>query len=131
MADPQRSDPSSPGWRPPAPPVHRETPEEAVQRLERDMEKLRALLQEHLVQREAVEEELRDSVAQYRLAAESLRRSEERYRSLFRRAAHGIFRTTPGGAFVDVNPALVKLMGSESEDELMALNMSTEVLCNA
>ena len=131
MADPQRPDPSDPGWRPPAPPVHRETPEQAVERLERDMEKLRALLQEHMLQREAVEEELRESVAQYRLAAESLRRSEERYRSLFQRAAHGIFRTTPDGAFVDVNPALVRMLGYESEAELLALNMSTAVYRDA
>ena len=127
MAEPQRPDPSNPGWRPPAPPVHRETPEEAVARLERDMEKLRALLQEHLLQREAVEEELRESVAQSRQAAESLRRSEERYRSLFERAAHGIFRTTPDGVFVDVNPALVRMLGYESADELLALDMSTAV----
>ncbi len=131
MADPQRSDPSNPGWRPPAPPVHRETPEEAVQRLERDMEKLRALLQEHLLQREAVEEELRESVAQYRLAAESLRRSEERYRSLFKRAAHGIFRTTPDGAFVDVNPALVEMLGYDSEAELLSVSMSNAVYRDA
>ena len=131
MDDPQRSDPSNPGWLPPAPPVHRESPQEAVARLERDMEKLRALLQEHLVQREAVEEELRESVAQYRLAAESLRRSEERYRSLFQRAAHGIFRTTPDGAFVDVNPALVRMLGYESEEELLTLNMSTAVYRDA
>ena len=131
MADPRQSDPSKPGWRPPAPPVHRETPEETVARLERDMEKLRALLQEHLLQREAVEEELRESIAQSRQAAESLRRSEERYRSLFERAAHGIFRTTPDGAFVDVNPALVKMLGYESEAELLALNMSTAVYRDA
>ena len=127
MADSQHSDAAPPGWRPPAPPVHRESAEEAVGRLERDMEKLRALLQEHLVQREAVEEELRESVAQSRQAAESLRRSEERYRSLFERAAHGIFRTTPDGVFVDVNPALVKMLGYESAEELLALSMSTEV----
>ena len=131
MADPQRPDPSDPGWRPPAPPVHRESPDEAVARLERDMEKLRALLQEHLMQREGVEEELRESIAQHRLAAESLRRSEERYRSLFQRAAHGIFRTTPEGVFVDVNPALVKMLGYESEDELLSLNMSTSVYRDA
>src|SRR5688500_1697570 len=131
MADPQRPDPSDPGWRPPAPPVHRETPEQAVERLERDMEKLRALLQEHMLQREAVEEELRESVAQYRLAAESLRRSEERYRSLFQRAAHGIFRTTPDVSVVDVNPALVKMLCYESEDELLSLNMSTAVYRDA
>src|SRR5688500_18719057 len=42
-----------------------ETRDEAVARLESDLEKLRALLREHMIQREAVEEELRASGEQY------------------------------------------------------------------
>ena len=219
-----------------APAAHRESSEEAISRLESDLEKLRALLREHLVQREGVEEELRSSGEQYRMLAESmedmvslhaedgsvlyispssmrltgippheylrgepwafihpedrdicikgalpavlrgesrtvevrvlcddggfrwveirarlvpaegrtprrvlcvsrdveqrhkaeeaLRRSEERYRLLFLRAAHGIFRTTPDGVFVDANPALVKMLGYESQAELLSVNMA-------
>lgn len=220
-----------------------ESPEETIARLERDLEKLRALLQEHLVQREAVEEELRASGEQYRILAESmedvvslhaedgsflylspsaermtgippheylrddgwtflhpedrqilagdvlpavlrgkpqmvevrtlcadgsyrwmeirmhllpsepgsprrmlcvardveqrhraedaLRQSEERYRLLFLRAAHGIFRTSPDGSFVDVNPALVKMLGYESQEEVLSMNISTSVYRDA
>ena len=49
-----------------------ETRDEAVARLESDLEKLRALLREHMIQREAVEEELRASGEQYRMLAESM-----------------------------------------------------------
>ena len=211
-----------------------ETRDEAVARLESDLEKLRALLREHMLQREAVEEELRASGEQYRLLAESmedmvslhgedggilyvspssskltgiapheylsdspfefihpedrqaaaaalkavlegeaptlevravcvdgshlwvemrlrlvpadgraprrvlcvtrdieqryraeeaLRRSEDRYRALFLRAAHGIYRTTPDGTIIDVNPALVRMLGYDSADELLGANI--------
>ncbi len=236
MADPRQSGSADQGSRPRPPVAHRESTEEAVARLEGDLDKLRALLREHLLQREAVEEELRASGEQYRMLAESmedmvslhaengailyispssmrltgvppheylrgepwafihpddrgicmdgalpavlrgesptvelralcgdgsvrwielrarlvaaegrnprrvlcvsrdieqrhkaeeaLRRSEERYRSLFLRAEHGIFRTDAEGAFIGVNPALVKMLGYESEQEMLTVNMS-------
>ena len=42
---------------------------------------------------------------------EALRRSEARYRSLILSAAFGIYRCTVGGRFLDVNPALVAMLG--------------------
>jgi PAS domain S-box-containing protein len=225
-SNPQRSRGGSP----------RETRDEAVARLEGDLEKLRALLREHMLQREAVEEELRASGEQYRLLAESmedmvslhaedgsvlyvspssskltgiapheylttdtlrfihaedrelaaqglaavlrgesptlelravchdgshrwvemrprlvpsdgraprrilsvtrdieqrhraeeaLRRAESRYRALFLRAAHGIYRTTADGTIIDVNPALVRMLGYDSVEELLGANIGT------
>src|SRR5687768_17678487 len=63
---PRGSDARTGGGSPP------ETRDEAVARLESDLEKLRALLREHMLQREAVEEELRASGEQYRLLAEHM-----------------------------------------------------------
>ena len=231
MAQP---DNSSPGSRTAGSPS--ESRDDAVTRLESDLEKLRALLREHMIQREAVEEELRASGEQYRLLAESmedmvslhgedgsilyvspssskltgipphqylksevfefihpddrevarltlaqvlggesptlelraicedgshrwvemrprlvpadgraprrilcvtrdieqrhraeeaLRRSEDRYRALFVRASHGIYRTTPDGTITDVNPALVRMLGYERADELIGANIGT------
>ncbi len=59
-----------------------------------------------------------------RRAEEALRRSEARYRSLIQGAAYGIYRTTLGGTILDANPALAHMLGYESVDALMALNMS-------
>jgi PAS domain S-box-containing protein len=48
------------------------------------------------------------------------RRAEERHRSLFDNAIEGIFQTTPEGRYIAANPALARIYGYESPDELMA-----------
>jgi PAS domain S-box-containing protein len=49
----------------------------------------------------------------------ALVRSEEKYRDIFENAVEGIFQTTPDGCYLQVNPALVKMYGYESPEELM------------
>ena len=48
----------------------------------------------------------------------ALREAEEKYRSIFENAIEGIFRTTPEGRYLDANPALAKIYGYESDDDL-------------
>ena len=52
-------------------------------------------------------------------AEEALRKSEEKFRNIFENAIEGIFQTTPEGKFLSVNPALARMHGFESPDELM------------
>jgi diguanylate cyclase (GGDEF)-like protein/PAS domain S-box-containing protein len=59
------------------------------------------------------------AVEQQRATAE-LRASEAKYRTLFEDALEGIYRTTPGGRILAANPALVEMLGFESEAELLA-----------
>ena len=49
----------------------------------------------------------------------ALREAERRYHSLFENAIEGIFRTSPDGHYLDANPALARIYGFESPDELM------------
>jgi two-component system cell cycle sensor histidine kinase/response regulator CckA len=58
---------------------------------------------------------------------EALRRSEARYRSLVESAAYGIYRSNMEGKFLDVNPALVSVLGYGNADEVLALNPRREV----
>src|SRR6202043_2483701 len=58
-------------------------------------------------------------------AEERLRRSEARYRSLIQGAAYGIYRTNDRGRLLEVNPALVAMLGYDSADELLALGETT------
>lgn len=44
--------------------------------------------------------------------------SEERYRALFDHLPIGIYRTTPSGEFVDVNPAMREMLRSAAADKL-------------
>src|SRR5580658_888615 len=41
------------------------------------------------------------------------------YRSMFENAIEGIFQTTPAGRYLNVNPALAKMYGYDSVDELV------------
>ncbi|WP_010585327.1 ammonium transporter [Schlesneria paludicola] len=53
------------------------------------------------------------------LAAEALRSAEEKYRSLFENSIEGIFQTSPDGRYLNANPALARIYGYESPDELI------------
>ena len=58
---------------------------------------------------------------------EALSQSEESNRALVEHATYGIYRSTPEGRFVSVNPALVKMLGCASEDELLQLDIGSDV----
>jgi PAS domain S-box-containing protein len=58
------------------------------------------------------------NIEQRKRAEDALRASEERTRALIDRAAYGIFRCTRDGAFLDVNPAFVEMLGLASPTDL-------------
>ena len=59
---------------------------------------------------------------------EALRRSEASHRSLILGATYGIFRCDVNGKFLAVNPALVAMLGYESEADLLAANLVHDVI---
>ncbi|ARA94908.1 hypothetical protein AWN76_018275 [Rhodothermaceae bacterium RA] len=64
--------------------------------------------------------------ARRRRAERILREEEERYRMLFERLPVGVYRTTPDGAIVAANPALIALLGFESLADLQRRNLEHE-----
>ncbi|MBX3006770.1 MAG: PAS domain S-box protein [Melioribacteraceae bacterium] len=56
----------------------------------------------------------------------AMRESEAKFRSLFENAVMGIYRTTPGGKVIMANPALLKMLGYNSFEELSNLNINQE-----
>ena len=63
---------------------------------------------------------------EFKQAQDSLRNSEERFRTVFENTVVGLYRTTPDGRILLANPALVKMMGYQSFEELMQLNLEKE-----
>ena len=57
----------------------------------------------------------------------ALKASEQRYRELFQNVTAGVFQTTGDGKFMAANPALVRMLGYDSEDELLELDISRDV----
>lgn len=60
-------------------------------------------------------------------AEEELRRSEANFRSLVEDAPFGIFRATLEGRILQANPALVRMLGYDSEAELCKLNLASDI----
>jgi diguanylate cyclase (GGDEF)-like protein/PAS domain S-box-containing protein len=60
-----------------------------------------------------------------RLAEAALKASEVRYRRLFDNVMEGVYSSTCEGRFVSVNPALARMVGLSSADELLSLSTET------
>jgi two-component system, cell cycle sensor histidine kinase and response regulator CckA len=61
---------------------------------------------------------------------QALRRSEARYRSLVQSSVYGIYRASLQGRFLDVNPALIAMLGYESAEEVLLLDPEKNVFAN-
>jgi diguanylate cyclase (GGDEF)-like protein/PAS domain S-box-containing protein len=61
---------------------------------------------------------VQDTTARRR-AEEALRESEAKYRAIFDNAVEGFFQTTPEGRFIIVNPALARIYGYSSPQEVV------------
>jgi diguanylate cyclase (GGDEF)-like protein/PAS domain S-box-containing protein len=74
----------------------------------------------------AVEEKTRREELNY--SEKELRHSEAHYRALVENPTYGICRFEVNGRFLDVNEALVAMLGYGSKGELMAVNLATEII---
>src|SRR5271156_4771269 len=62
-------------------------------------------------------------LAALRAAQENLRRSEKNFRSLVTNAPYGICRCDSTGQLLDVNPALLAMLGYSSPDEIVGKHL--------
>jgi two-component system, cell cycle sensor histidine kinase and response regulator CckA len=62
---------------------------------------------------------------------QALRRSEARYRSLVQSSVYGIYRSSLEGRFLDVNPALITMLGYASAEEVLLLDPEKDVFALA
>lgn len=58
------------------------------------------------------------NISERKYAEQELRDAEEKYRGIFENATEGIFQSSPSGRYLNVNPALAKLYGYDSPEEL-------------
>jgi PAS domain S-box-containing protein len=70
-------------------------------------------------------------VTERKRAEEALRRSESGFRSVVEDAPYGIYRTSLTGRFLQVNPALQKMLGYESTEELLRRDLANHIFRHA
>lgn len=63
--------------------------------------------------------EMFSNTIERRRTEEVLRQTEAKYRSIFENAAEGICQTSPEGRYISVNPALAKILGYDSPEDLI------------
>jgi len=58
-------------------------------------------------------------LTQLREAQKKIIQGEQKYRSIFENAVEGIFQTTPEGRYISANPALAKMFGYDSPEQVI------------
>ena len=61
-------------------------------------------------------------------AQKDLRRTESHYRALVENPVYGICRCTMEGKFLEGNEAMAAMLGYESKEELLELNLATDII---
>ena len=56
-----------------------------------------------------------------------LKSSQESYQRLFKHVGCGVFISSKKGRFLDVNPALLKILGYQDKEEFLSLDLATDV----
>jgi len=70
---------------------------------------------------------LMEDITESKKAEKKLKLSEAKFRSLFENAFDGIYQSTPEGRIISVNPALVRMLGYDSEEELLGVDISHDL----
>lgn len=92
----------------------------------KDEDKTKEQLIDELLQLRQRIAELEKSETKRKEAAEALRDSDEKFRTLVENVNIGVYRNTAGphGHFIQANPAIAKMFGYDSVDEFMEVRVS-------
>ncbi|MCC7054169.1 MAG: PAS domain S-box protein [Gemmatimonadaceae bacterium] len=66
-------------------------------------------------------------MSERRLAQQTLMRTRANYDALVRRAVYGVYRAERNQRMLDVNPAMLELLGYDTREELLALDLARDV----
>ncbi|MDP3312233.1 PAS domain S-box protein [Lutibacter sp.] len=80
-----------------------------------------------LINNELTINELKDLAKNQNQELAHLREVSLKYQNLLDNSIDGIYRSTPEGKFIEVNNGLVKMLGYKSKDEVLALDIATEL----
>ena len=65
-----------------------------------------------------------------RKLTKSLQKGDEKYQNLFNNSIDGIYKSTPEGKFIEVNSSLVNMLGYDSKEEILAIDIRSQLYFN-
>ena len=92
---------------------------EKTKQLEEARDALQNKVKDRTSKLERANTQLKIEIAERKVIGEALRKTEKKYRTIFENAVEGIYQTSPSGRFLSANPALARILGYESPEELM------------
>ena len=97
--------------------------EERVRQKTKELQEARDVLKQKVEERTSellrTNTQLKIEIAERKVIGEALRKAERKYRTIFENAVEGIYQSSPGGRFLSANPALARILGYKSPEELM------------
>ncbi|GAB7022335.1 EAL domain-containing protein [Salidesulfovibrio brasiliensis] len=93
---------------------------EKTLQLEEAKEHLEVKVEQRTEELSRINTQLKIEVAERKVIGDALKKAERKYRTIFENAVEGIYQVTPSGRFLSANPALARLFGYNSPDELMS-----------
>jgi PAS domain S-box-containing protein len=60
-------------------------------------------------------------------AEQVVKESEKKYRSLIKNMPDGVYKSTEEGRFIEVNQAMVKMLGYDTKEDLLAIDIKTQL----
>jgi two-component system, sensor histidine kinase and response regulator len=90
-----------------------------ISELKKYQERMEELVRERTAELLKTNESMQQQIAERTRAEEMLRESEQKFRGIFNNATEGIFVTSAAGRFIMANPALVRILGYNSPDDLI------------
>jgi adenylate cyclase len=74
---------------------------------------------EHQLHLRKLQQRLEEQNVRMQLEIQERQQADERYRSIFENSIDGIFQSSPDGHYISVNPALARMYGYDSPEELI------------
>jgi PAS domain S-box-containing protein len=66
-------------------------------------------------------------ITEKKLAELAIQESELKFRGLFEKMLDGVYKTSSHGKFIDANPALINMLGYESKEELLTIDIKSQL----
>jgi two-component system cell cycle sensor histidine kinase/response regulator CckA len=67
------------------------------------------------------------NITEHKKVEEALRASEAKFRSLFENVPDGVYQSTSDGRLLTANPALVRMLGYDSEPDLLGVDITNDL----